>query len=71
DKRYGQFIINRKDDYRGWQFITLSKAFADSLRISEREIKRIPNHEEKLEEFILTIVRTVFDKNSQLPLRCV
>jgi len=40
DKRYGQFIVNYEEPYEQWKFITLSKAFATSLGLSEREAKK-------------------------------
>lgn len=54
DKRYGQYIENYDDNFAGWRFITLSKAFADSLRLPERGIKKAlgSEYEERLSEFI-------------------
>lgn len=40
DKRYGQFIENYDDPYSSWRFVTLTKAFAQSLAISEKGIKK-------------------------------
>ena len=34
DKRYGQFIENRDEPYSSWRFITLTRAFAQSLGIA-------------------------------------
>jgi hypothetical protein len=59
DKRYGQFIANRKDDYKNWHFITLSKAFADSMNVSEKNARKIPNYEERLNEFVLSNAENV------------
>lgn len=40
DKRYGQFIENYDEPYSSWRFVTLTKAFAQSLAISEKGIKK-------------------------------
>lgn len=53
DKRYGQFITNHEENYKYWQFTTLSKAFAASLGIVEKEAKKIKNYNERLDEFVL------------------
>jgi glucose/mannose transport system permease protein len=39
DKRYGQFIENFSEPYATWRFTTLTKAFAQSLGLSEKGIK--------------------------------
>jgi len=59
DKRYGQFIINRDDDFQNWKFTTLSKAFSASLEMSEKEAKRIDEYEKKIDEFVLSNARSV------------
>ena len=55
DKRYGQFIENFNEPYRGWQFITLTKAFAQSLNMPEKGIKKAlgDDFEEQLSEFVM------------------
>ncbi|MGE0885883.1 MAG: site-specific DNA-methyltransferase [Blastocatellales bacterium] len=53
DKRYGQFIINKEDDYKKWRFTTLAKAFAESIGCTEKEAKKLDDYEEKLGEFVL------------------
>jgi len=55
DKRYGQFIENIADSYPIWRFTTLAKAFAGSLGISERGIKKSlgDEYEEMLSEFVM------------------
>ena len=54
DKRYGQFIENYEKPYPNWRFITLAKAFADSLGLPERGIKKIlgSEYEDKLVQFV-------------------
>jgi len=55
DKRYGQFIENFKDSYSTWRFTTLTKAFAKSLGISEKGIKKSlgDEFEEMLSDFVM------------------
>lgn len=54
DKRYGQFIENYDTPYANWRFITLSKAFASTMNIEERSIKKALGnaYEDKLSEFV-------------------
>lgn len=54
DKRYGQFIENYEDPYPNWRFITLTKAFAESLGLPERSLKKIlgSEYEGKLVKFV-------------------
>ncbi|MHB1408779.1 MAG: site-specific DNA-methyltransferase [Acidovorax defluvii] len=55
DKRYGQFIENIAEPYSTWRFTTLTKAFARSLEISEKGIKKAlgEKFEELLSEFVM------------------
>ena len=55
DKRYGQFIENFDEPYRGWRFTTLKKAFAQSLDLPEKGIKKVlgEGFEEQLTEFVM------------------
>ena len=53
DKRYGQFIVNREEDYQDWRFTTLAKAFAYFLNLPEKDAKKIEKYEEHLNEFVL------------------
>jgi adenine-specific DNA-methyltransferase len=55
DKRYGQFIENYNDDFVEWRFITLTQAFALSLQMPERGIKKTlgSDFEAKLAEFVI------------------
>ena len=55
DKRYGQFIENSAEPYSTWRFTTLTKAFARSLEISEKGIKKAlgEKFEELLSEFVM------------------
>jgi adenine-specific DNA-methyltransferase len=59
DKRYGQFIINADELYTKWRFTTLSKAFAGSLGLKEKEAKKIDDYEEKLNNFVLENAESV------------
>jgi adenine-specific DNA-methyltransferase len=54
DKRYGQFIENYEDHCSAWRLVTLSHAFALSLQIPERGIKKAlgDDYEEKLSQFV-------------------
>ncbi len=55
DKRYGQFIENFNDPYPAWRFTTLTKAFAQSLGISEKGIKKTlgDEYEDLLSGFVM------------------
>ncbi len=60
DTRYGQFIVNINEPYTHWQFTTLIKALASSLRVAEREARRIAKDEpERLERFVLENAKRV------------
>lgn len=55
DKRYGQFIENFNDPYPSWRFTTLTKAFAQSLGVSEKGIKKSigDEYEDLLSDFVM------------------
>lgn len=55
DKRYCQFIENYDESYSSWRFITLTKAFAQSLGISEKGIKKSlgDDYEGLLSDFVM------------------
>ena len=55
DKRYGRFIENLDEPYGGWRFTTLTKAFAQSLGLPEKGIKKAlgDEYEEQLSEFVM------------------
>ncbi|RJF72745.1 site-specific DNA-methyltransferase [Deinococcus cavernae] len=55
DSRYGQFIENFSDSYEDWKFVTLNSAFAKSLGLPERGIKRQlgDEYEGKISEFVM------------------
>lgn len=55
DKRYGQFIENFDEPYATWRFTTLTKAFAHSLGVSEKGIKKTlgDEYEELLSDFVM------------------
>jgi adenine-specific DNA-methyltransferase len=55
DKRYGGFIENINEPYENWRFTTLTKAFAQSMGLPEKGIKKIlgDDFETKLSGFVL------------------
>ena len=55
DKRYGQFIENFSEPFPKWCFTTLTKAFAQSLGIPEKGIKKSLGDEyaELLSDFVM------------------
>lgn len=61
DKRYGQFIENFADPYAMWRFTTLTRAFAQSLGISEKGIKKAlgDEYEDLLSDFVMTHAQQV------------
>ncbi|MFA4829279.1 MAG: site-specific DNA-methyltransferase [Thermodesulfovibrionales bacterium] len=56
DKRYGQFIHNYEMNYVQWKLITLNKAFAESLNMSAKDVKKRIGDEynEQLNSFVIT-----------------
>lgn len=54
DKRYNQFIENYDEEFANWKFITLSQAFATSLNMPERGLKKAlgQDYEERLAKFV-------------------
>lgn len=56
DKRYGSYIVNRDGNYQNWHFSTLMSAFAKSVELPERGLKRAlgDEFEEKIAKFVLT-----------------
>lgn len=55
DKRYGQFIENYQDTYLTWRFTTLAKAFANSLGLSDKGLKKElgDEYESLLSDFVM------------------
>ncbi len=55
DKRYGQFIENYDEPHSAWRFVTLTRAFAQSLAISEKGIKKAlgDEYESLLSDFVM------------------
>ncbi len=55
DKRYGQYIENYEDSFEGWRFSTLASAFAASIGLPERGLKKAlgDEYEEKIASFVL------------------
>jgi adenine-specific DNA-methyltransferase len=63
DKRYGQFIVNIEDDYKNWQFVTLTTAYASARGLTEKEARRvIKDDPAKIDAFVLenapSVIRT-------------
>lgn len=54
DKRYSQFIDNKSEDFERWRYITLAAAFARSLGIQQKELKKTlkGRYEEALTTFV-------------------
>ena len=54
DKRYSQFIMNYESHFPKWQFITLTQAFASSLQLPERGLKKHlgDDYEKMLTQFV-------------------
>ena len=51
--RYNQFIYNRSQHYSNWEIVPLSMAFARSLGVESRKLKKIfPDFEERINEFV-------------------
>lgn len=60
DTRYGQFICNADDHFSRWSIVTLTKAYADSLGVTETIARKIIREEpDKLDEFVLGHARNV------------
>ena len=62
DTRYSGFIINRDQDPRNWQFTSLLQAFAISLKVQTRQVKKVLGKEfdEKLNEFVNSNAGSVY-----------
>lgn len=41
DNRYNQYIVNINENYENWKFISLTKAFSEHLRVSEKDARAI------------------------------
>ena len=56
DKRYGQFIANYEAPFSRWRLITLASAFAISLGMPERGLKKTMGdlYEEQLSAFVMS-----------------
>lgn len=55
DRRYGKYITNVDEEYQGWRFTTLTKAFAHGLGLPEKGLKKELGDEfdERLSEFVM------------------
>ena len=55
DKRYGQYIENYDEPFKLWRFTTLAGAFAASLGLPERGLKKTlgDEYEEKIASFVI------------------
>jgi adenine-specific DNA-methyltransferase len=63
DTRYGQFIVNIENHYEEWEMVTLTKAFAAELGVTDKEARKIIKDEpERMEAFVLdnapSVIRT-------------
>jgi len=53
DARYNQFILNRDDVFTEWNITTLTRAFAESIGVSEREARSVIRSEpDRLDNFV-------------------
>lgn len=60
DARYGQFIFNIEDHYEDWKITTLTKAFAATCDLSEREArKNLKEQPELLDQFVVDNAKSV------------
>ena len=61
DKRYGQFIENYHDHFSEWRFITLSQAFAASMNLPEKGVKKTlgDDYEDLISQFVIENARSV------------
>ena len=54
DKRYNNYITNINDNYENWNIITLSEAFAESLKVSLKEARTITKkNPEQIDQFVI------------------
>ena len=55
DKRYGQYIENYDEPFESWRFTTLASAFAASIGLPERGLKKNlgDEYEEKIASFVI------------------
>jgi len=56
DRRYGQFILNREDNYAGWKFTALTTAFARNIGLPEQGLRQSlgEGFETRISEFVMT-----------------
>jgi adenine-specific DNA-methyltransferase len=60
DSRYGQFIMNIDAPYHSWEIVTLTKAFAHDLGVTDKEARKIlKNDPAQIENFVLKFPRNV------------
>ena len=53
NKRYNQFIYNRSQPHSDWEIVPLSNAFARSLGVEVRKLKKtFPDFEKRITEFV-------------------
>ena len=63
DTRYGQFIVNIENHHEKWEIVTLTKAFAAEMGVTDKEARKIIKDEpERMEAFVLdnapSVIRT-------------
>lgn len=60
DTRYGQFILNIEDNHADWKITTLSKAFASSRNLLEKEARKLVKEQpELMDQFVLANAKSV------------
>ena len=60
DTRYGQFIVNIEEHYSNWEIVTLTKAFARTLAVTDQEARKIvKDTPQRLDSFVLEKNRNV------------
>jgi adenine-specific DNA-methyltransferase len=60
DTRYGQYITNIDDSHESWNIITLTKAFAKHLRLSDKDARKLIKEEPAaIEDFVMKFAKSV------------
>lgn len=60
DTRYGQFIINIDEHHSNWEIVTLTKAFARALGVTDQEARKIAKEApQRMDSFVLENNRSV------------
>ena len=60
DTRYGQFITNIGDPHENWNIVTLTKAFAQNLGLSDKDARKVIKDEpSKIDDFVVQFAASV------------